>query len=165
MVTPPPKYFRLSPGKEVRLRYGYIIKCEDFVADEQGNVTEIRCTYDPQTKGGYAPDGRKVQGTIHWVSARNAVDAEVRVYDRLFTLENTAKVDEDKSFLDYLNPDSLQVIQHCKVEAGLANAKPGDKYQFERKGFFCVDLDSTPEHLVFNQTVPLRDTWAKIAKK
>jgi glutaminyl-tRNA synthetase len=165
MVAPPPKYFRLSPGKEVRLRYGYIIKCEDFVADENGNINEIHCTYDPQTKGGYAPDGRKVQGTIHWVSADQSREAEIRMYDRLFTLENTAKVEEEKSFLDYLNPDSLKVIKNARVEAGLAAAKPGMQYQFERKGFFCVDLDSTPEHLVFNQTVPLRDTWAKIAKK
>jgi glutaminyl-tRNA synthetase len=165
MVSPPPKYFRLSPGKEVRLRYGYIIKCEDFVSDENGNIKEIHCTYDPQTKGGYAPDGRKVQGTIHWVSADQSLEAEIRMYDRLFTLENTAKVEEEKSFLDYLNPDSLTVIKNARVEAGLAAAKPGMQYQFERKGFFCVDLDSTLEHLVFNQTVPLRDTWAKIAKK
>ena len=165
-VEPPPKYFRLAPGKEVRLRYGYIIKCEDYVLDEaSGEVKEIHCTYDPQTRGGYAPDGRKVQGTIHWVAAKYALDAEVRMYDRLFTLENTAKVDEDKSFLDYLNPDSLKVLTACKVEPSLAGAQPGGHYQFERKGFFAVDPDSVTGKLVFNQTVPLRDTWAKIEKK
>jgi glutaminyl-tRNA synthetase len=164
--VPPPKYFRLAPGKEVRLRYGYIIKCEDFIKDEQtGEIKEIHCTYDPETRGGYAPDGRKVQGTIHWVSARTALDAEVRIYDRLFTIENTARVEEDKVFLDYLNPDSLHVLTNCKVEPGLANARKGEHYQFERKGFFCVDLDSVPGKLVFNQTVPLRDSWAKIEKK
>jgi glutaminyl-tRNA synthetase len=163
--VPPPKYFRLAPGREVRLRYGYIIKCESFVKDPtSGEVTEIHCTYDPLTRGGYAPDGRKVQGTIHWVSAQHALDAEVRIYDRLFTLEDTSQVDEDKSFLDYLNPDSLKILSGAKVEPSLANAQSGAKYQFERKGFFCVDPDSQPGKLVFNQTVPLRDTWAKIEK-
>jgi len=159
---PPPKYFRLAPGREVRLRYGYIIKCEDFVKNPQtGEIEEIHCTYDPQTRGGYAPDGRKVQGTIHWVSAQFALDAEVRMYDRLFTLMNPSKMDEDKSFLDYVNPDSLKLLA-AKVEASLAETKPGDRYQFERKGFFCTDLDSSAGRLVFNLTVPLRDTWAKI---
>ncbi|HEY3344073.1 MAG TPA: glutamine--tRNA ligase/YqeY domain fusion protein [Anaerolineaceae bacterium] len=163
--VPPPKYFRLAPGREVRLRYGYIIKCESFVKDPQtGEITEIHCTYDPLTRGGYAPDGRKVQGTIHWVSAQHALDAEVRLYDRLFTLEDTSQVEDGKTFLDYLNPDSLKVLTGCKVEPGLADARPGGKYQFERKGFFCVDLDTKPGKLVFNQTVPLRDTWAKIEK-
>jgi glutaminyl-tRNA synthetase len=161
--VPPPKYFRLAPGKEVRLRYGYIIKCIDFTKNtETGAIEEIHCTYDPETKGGYAPDGRKVQGTIHWVSARSAVDTEVRMYDRLFTVSDPNKPEEGKTFTDYLNPDSLKVLQGCKVEAGLERAAPGTKYQFERKGFFSVDLDSTPEHPVFNLTVPLRDTWAKI---
>jgi glutaminyl-tRNA synthetase len=160
---PPPKYFRLAPGKEVRLRYGYIIKCEDFVKNPQtGEVEEIHCTYDPETRGGYAPDGRKVQGTIHWVSARHALDAEVRMYDRLFTEVNPNKTEEGKTFLDYLNPDSLVVLTGCKLEPSLASAKIGEKFQFERKGFFCVDLDSKPGNLVFNITVPLRDTWAKI---
>jgi glutaminyl-tRNA synthetase len=160
---PPPKYFRLSPGKEVRLRYGYIIKCEDFVKDPQtGEVEEIHCTYDPETRGGYAPDGRKVQGTIHWVSAKHALDAEVRMYDRLFTEVNPNKTEEGKTFLDYLNPDSLIVLTGCKLEPSLASAKIGTQFQFERKGFFCVDLDSKPGNLVFNITVPLRDTWAKI---
>jgi glutaminyl-tRNA synthetase len=161
--TPPPKYFRLAPGKEVRLRYGYIIKCVDFVKNENtGKIEEIHCTYDPETRGGYAPDGRKVQGTIHWVSAKSAVDAEVRMYDRLFTVSDPNKPEEGKTFMDYLNPDSLKILQGCKVEAGLEKATPGTKYQFERKGFFNVDLDSTPTHPVFNLTVPLRDTWAKI---
>jgi len=165
-VEPPPKYFRLAPGREVRLRYGYIIKCTDFVTDPAtGEVTEIHCTYDPETRGGYAPDGRKVQGTIHWVSAKYGLDAEVRMYDRLFTLENTARVDEDKNYLDYLNPESEKVLTNCKVEASLATTQPGARLQFERKGFFCVDPDSAPGKLVFNQTVPLRDGWAKIEKK
>ncbi len=160
---PPPKYFRLAPGKEVRLRYGYIIKCEDLVKDPNtGEVVEVICTYDPATSGGYAPDGRKVQGTIHWVSAAHAEDAEVRMYDRLFTSPTPGKDSESTSFMDDLNPESLKVMNNCKVEPGLASAKPGDRFQFERKGFFCVDLDSNPGALVFNLTVPLRDSWAKI---
>jgi glutaminyl-tRNA synthetase len=161
--VPPPKYFRLAPGKEVRLRYGYIIKCESFEKDPQtGNVTEIHCTYDPQTRGGYAPDGRKVQGTIHWVSAGTSLDAEVRMYDRLFNVPEPGKAEGDKSFLDYLNPDSLKVLTGCKLEPSLAGAAAGGLYQFERKGFFCVDPDSKPGKLVFNLTVTLRDSWAKI---
>jgi glutaminyl-tRNA synthetase len=161
--VPPPKYFRLAPGREVRLRYGYIIKCEDFVKNPQtGEIEEIYCNYDTQTRGGYAQDGRKIQGTIHWVSVKSAIDAEVRMYDRLFTASNPGKTEEGKTFLEYLNPDSLKVLTTCKVESSLAGTEPGIHYQFERKGFFCTDLDSTPEHLVFNLTVPLRDTWAKI---
>lgn len=164
--NPPPKYFRLAPGREVRLRYGYIIKCEDFIKNPQtGEVEEIRCTYDPETRGGYAPDGRKVQGTIHWVSAGHTVDAEVRMYDRLFTVENPKKVDEDKTYLDYVNPQSLKTLTGCKLEPSLANVKPGDQFQFERKGFFCADLDSRPGKPVFNLTVTLRDSWAKIVNK
>jgi glutaminyl-tRNA synthetase len=164
--VPPPKYFRLAPGQEVRLRYGYIIKCVDFVKDPAtGEVIEVHCTYDPETRGGYAPDGRKVKGTIHWVSAAHALDAEVRLYDRLFTEENPNKVDEGKSFLDYINPNSLTVLTGCKVEPSLAGAAPGSHYQFERKGYYCVDPDTTPERLVFNLTVNLRDTWAKIEQK
>jgi glutaminyl-tRNA synthetase len=164
--VPPPKYFRLTPGKEVRLRYGYIIKCVDFVKNlETGEVEEIHCTYDPETRGGYAPDGRKVQGTIHWVSKEHAIDAEVRMYDRLFTIENPNKVDEDKTYLDYVNPDSLNVLTGCKVEQSLANVSPGKQFQFERKGFFCADLDTKPGKPIFNLTVPLRDTWAKIENK
>jgi glutaminyl-tRNA synthetase len=160
---PPPKYFRLAPGKEVRLRYGYIIKCEDFVKDPNtGEVIEVICTYDPATSGGYAPDGRKVQGTIHWVSAAHAVDAEVRMYDRLFNSPTPGKDTEGASFMDDLNPESLKLLTGCKVEPMLANVKAGDRFQFERKGFFCADLDSKPGALVFNLTVPLRDSWAKI---
>lgn len=164
--VPPPKYFRLAPGREVRLRYGYIIKCEDFVKDSQtGEVTEIHCTYDPETRGGYAPDGRKVQGTIHWVSALHAVDAEIRMYDRLFVVPNPNKVEEGKTYLDHLNPASLVVLPSCKVERSLVDVAPGQQYQFERKGFFCADTDSSKGKPVFNLTVPLRDTWAKIEAK
>ncbi len=164
--VPPPKYFRLAPGREVRLRYGYIIKCEDFVKNPQtGEVEEIHCTYDPETRGGYAPDGRKVQGTIHWVSASHAVNTEVRMYDRLFTVENPKKVDENKTYLDYVNPESLKVLTDCKLEPSLANVKPGCQYQFERKGFFCADLDSKPGKPVYNLTVTLRDSWAKMENK
>jgi glutaminyl-tRNA synthetase len=160
---PPPKYFRLSPGKEVRLRYGYIIQCVDYVKNPQtGEIVEIHCTYDPETIGPNQPQGRKVKGTIHWVSAQYALDAEVRMYNRLFTVENPIRTDEDQSFMDLINADSLTVLNRCKVEPGLAEATPGSRYQFERKGFFCVDLDSRPGALVFNLTLPLRDTWAKI---
>ncbi|MBA4420228.1 MAG: glutamine--tRNA ligase [Anaerolinea sp.] len=163
---PPPKYFRLAPGKEVRLRYGYIIKCVDYMKDPQsGEVMEIHCSYDPETRGGYAPDGRKVQGTIHWVSAAHAIDAEVRMYDRLFTEINPNKVEEGTTFKDYLNPDALKVLKDCKLEPSLADAQVGDKFQFERKGFYCMDVDSKPGHPVFNQTVSLRDSWAKIEQK
>ena len=162
----PPKYFRLTPGREVRLRFGYIIKCEDFIKNPQtGEIDEVHCTYDPLTRGGYAADGRKVQGTIHWVSAEHALDAEVRMYDRLFTVPNPGRTEEGKTFFDTLNPESLKVLTQCKVEPSLADAAPGTKVQFERKGYFCVDPDSKPGALVFNLTVPLRDTWAKIEKK
>ncbi len=165
-LEPPPKYFRLAPGKEVRLRYGYIIKYENAVTDPAtGAVVEVHCTYDPATRGGYAPDGRKVQGTIHWVSAAHALDAEVRLYDRLFTIPNPNKVEDEKSYLDYLNPNSLQVLTGCKLEPSLADATPGYRCQFERKGFFCMDPDSTPGTPIFNLTVPLRDTWAKIEER
>lgn len=163
---PPPKYFRLAPGQEVRLRYGYIIKCQDFVKNPQtGAIEEIHCTYDPLTRGGYAPDGRKIKGTIHWVSAAHAVDAEVRMYDRLFSIQNPNRVEEDKSFTDYINPDSLTVLSICKLEPGLADVKPGTQYQFERKGFFCADPDTKSGSPVFNLTVSLRDSWAKIENK
>jgi glutaminyl-tRNA synthetase len=160
---PPKKYYRLAPGREVRLRYGYFIRCVDVKKDpETGEITEVHCTYDPETRGGYAPDGRKVQGTIHWVSARHAVDAEVRLYDRLFTVVDPRDIDEGETFLKYLNSQSLEVINECKVEPSLLNSTPGMRYQFEREGYFCADLGSTTEHLVFNLTVRLRDTWAKI---
>lgn len=159
MEEPPKKFFRLAPGQEVRLRYGYFIKCESVIKDSAGNIIELRCTYDPLTKGGNATDGRKVKGTIHWVSVPQALEAEARIYDRLFTAENPGTVEED--YAKYLNPDSLK-IEKCFIEPSVADAKPGDKFQFERQGYFCVDLDSKPGKLVFNRTVPLKDSWAKI---
>jgi glutaminyl-tRNA synthetase len=161
---PPKKYFRLGPGREVRFRYAYFIKCVDFVKDESGEVVELRCTYDPETRGGSAPDGRKVKGTIHWVSAAHALDAEVRLYDRLFTQEDPTDTEEGRDFTANLNPDSLDVLASCKVEPSLKAAKPESRWQFERLGYFCVDPDSTTEKLVFNRTVSLRDTWAKVQK-
>jgi glutaminyl-tRNA synthetase len=160
---PPKKYFRLAPGREVRLRYGYFIKCVDIVKNHATNeIIELHCTYDPATRGGYAPDGRKVQGTLHWVNAKNAFDVEVRLYDRLFVKADLEDLDEGTGFLDYINPDSLHVIEHCIAEASLASAKTGSRYQFEREGYFIVDPESNPGKLIFNRTVPLRDTWAKI---
>jgi glutaminyl-tRNA synthetase len=160
---PPKKYFRLAPGREVRLRYGYFIRCVDVKKDpETGNLLEVYCTYDPDTRGGYAPDGRKVQGTIHWVSAAHAVDAEIRLYDRLFSVVDPRELDEGETFLKYLNPQSLEAVKGCKVEPSLAQTVPGARYQFEREGYFCVDPSSTAGCLVFNLTVRLRDTWAKI---
>ena len=161
---PPKQYFRLSPGREVRLRYGYFITCTGVVKNDQGEVIELHCTYDPATRGGNAPDGRKVKSTIHWVSAAHAVDAEVRLYDRLFTRENPNDESEGKDFIAYLNPNSLEVAQGCKLERSLAGAAHGSRYQFERLGYFCVDPDSTLEKPVFNRTVALLDTWAKIEK-
>ncbi len=161
---PPKKYFRLGPGREVRFRYAYFIKCVDFVKDENGEVIELRCTYDPETRGGSAPDGRKVKGTIHWVSAAHALDAEVRLYDRLFTKEDPTDTEEGRDFTANLNPDSLEVLTSCKVEPSLKAAEPESRWQFERLGYFCVDPDSTPDKLVFNRTVSLRDTWAKVQK-
>ncbi len=164
MEDPPRKFFRLAPGREVRLRSAYFLRCEDVVKDDQGEIVELRCTYDPETKGGYAPDGRKVKATIHWVSAPDAVDAEVRLYDRLFSVENPDDAPEGKDFLANLNPDSLEVLPHAKVEPSLKDAAPFDRIQFERKGYFCVDPQSTPNAPVFNRTVTLRDTWAKQKK-
>ncbi|HEY6951412.1 MAG TPA: glutamine--tRNA ligase, partial [Bacteroidota bacterium] len=159
--NPPKKYFRLSPGAEVRLRYAYIIKCIEVVKDKtSGEVVELRCTYDPETKSGSPQSARKVKGTIHWVSAPHALDAEARLYDRLFTVENPG----GENWKDLMNPASLQVLTNCKVEPGLATAKPLDRFQFERLGYFCVDADSRDGKLVFNRTVTLRDTWAKIEK-
>ena len=163
---PPKQFFRLSPGREVRLRYGYFITCTSVVKDAQGNVVEVHCTYDPKTRGGNSPpDGRKVKSTIHWVSAEHAIDAEVRLYETLFTKENPNDVAEGHEFTDNLNPQSMQILTGCKLEPSLAKAAPGSRYQFERLGYFCVDPDSTPQHLVFNRTVTLKDTWAKIEKK
>jgi len=162
MEDPPKKYFRLAPGREVRLRYAYFVTCTDVVKDENGHVIEVHCSYDPATRGGDSPDGRRVKGTIHWVSARHAKTAEVRLYDRLFNVENPSGV----NYLDYLNPDSLQVLQNCYIEPALFDdAKPGLRFQFERLGYFCVDPDTTANKLVINRTVTLRDTWAKIAGK
>ncbi|MGE5313313.1 MAG: glutamine--tRNA ligase/YqeY domain fusion protein [Acidobacteriota bacterium] len=164
--VPPPKYFRLSPGTEVRLRYGYIIKCVDVVKNEDGSIREIHCTYDPETKSGMPAAARKVKATIHWVSADSAVDAEVRLYDRLFLKENPDDAEEGMDFLSNLNPDSLQVLHHCKLEQSLEAAAPGARYQFERMGYFCADVrDSKPGAPVFNRIVSLKDTWAKIEQK
>ena len=163
---PPKQYFRLSPGREVRLRYGYFIKCTGVVKDERtGEPVEIHCTYDPATRGGNAPDGRKVKATIHWVSAAHAIDAEVRLYDTLFTRENPNDDSEGLDFTAYLNPQSLEVLRGCKLEPGLAGASHGSRFQFERLGYFTVDPDSAPGQPVFNRTAGLRDTWAKIEKK
>lgn len=163
---PPRKFFRLAPGREVRLRYAYFITCKEVVKDpETGEVVELRCTYDPETRGGNAPDGRKVKGTIHWVSARHAVEVEVRLYDRLFLRPNPSDDPDGRHFKEHLNPDSLEVLESCPVEPGLKEAKPGDRYQFERLGYFCVDTkDSKEGRPVFNRTVPLRDSWARIEK-
>jgi glutaminyl-tRNA synthetase len=160
---PPPKYYRLAPGREVRLRYAYFIKCVDVVKDESGKVVELHCTYDPETRGGDAPDGRKVKATLHWVSARHAVTAEARLYDHLFKKPDPDDVEEGQTWLDNLNPDSLKVVT-CYVEPSVVGSPPGSRYQFERVGYFCVDKDSTSEKLVFNRTVTLKDTWAKIEK-
>ncbi len=162
--TPPPKYFRLTVGREVRLRYGYFIKCVDMVKNADGQVVELLCTYDPETRGGSAPDGRKVKSTIHWVSAAHALPAEARLYDRLFVTENPDDVPEGGNWMDNLNPHSLEV-RHCYVEPSVAGAAPGDRYQFERLAYFCVDPDSTPNKLVFNRTVALKDEWAKVQNR
>jgi glutaminyl-tRNA synthetase len=162
--VPPKGYFRLSPGREVRLKHAYYITCTNAVKDVNGEITELHCTYDPQSRGGGTPDNRKVQGTLHWVSAAHAADAEVRLYDRLFVRENPDEVEEGKDFKDYLNPDSLKVLKGCKVERSLTAARPGDRFQFLRHGYFCVDKDSTADNPVFNKTVGLKDTWAKIVK-
>ncbi|HKL37249.1 MAG TPA: glutamine--tRNA ligase/YqeY domain fusion protein [Bacteroidales bacterium] len=167
MEEPPKKFFRLAPGREVRLRYAYYITCEGVVKNEFGEITEIRCSYDPQTKGGQSPDGRKVKGTLHWVSAQHALPVEVRQYDRLFMDESPDKVKEEgKDFKSNLNPDSLHVLENCMAEPFLKDAQPEDTFQFERKGYFCVDRYWKPgEKMVFNRAVTLKDTWAKIAKQ
>jgi glutaminyl-tRNA synthetase len=164
MEEPPKKFFRLAPGREVRLRYAYFITSTEVVKDKDGDILELHCTYDPATRGGDAPDGRKVKSTLHWVSAPHAIEAEVRLYDYLFTKENPDDVPEGEDFKSNLNPDSLEVLTSCRLEPSLAEAKPFSRYQFERLGYFCVDPDSTKEQPVFNRTVTLRDTWAKIQK-
>ena len=161
---PPKGYFRLSPGREVRLRYGYFITAKSVVKNEKGEVVEVHCSYDPGTRGGNAPDGRKVKSTIHWVSAAHAIDAEVRLYETLFTKESPDEVGEGEDFTANLNPNSLEVVSQAKIEPSLANAVAGNRYQFERLGYFCVDSDSKPGNPVFNRTVALKDTWAKIEK-
>jgi glutaminyl-tRNA synthetase len=163
--TPPKGYYRLSPGREVRLRYGYLVTCTSVVKNDAGEVVEVHCTYDPATRGGNTPDGRKVKSTIHWVSAASAVDAEVRLYEHLFTNENPDETEEGDDFISNLNPNSLEVVAAAKVEPSLANVSAGTRYQFERLGYFCVDPDSKPGKPVFNRTVALKDTWAKVEKK
>ena len=165
MEDPPKKFFRLSPGKEVRLRSAYFITCTDVVKNDRGDIVELRCTYDPATRGGDAPDGRRVKATLHWVSAAHAVPVEVRLYDRLFSVEDPDAAPEGKTFLDYLNPRSIEVLRDAQAEPSLAGAEAGMRVQFERLGYFCVDIDSTPGALVFNRTVSLRDAWAKIANQ
>ncbi len=165
MEDAPRKFFRLSVGREVRLRYAYLITCQEVIKDEEGNVIELRCTYDPETRGGSAPDGRKVKGTIHWVSARHALQAEVRLYDRLFSVENP-DMDKEKDFKEFVNPDSLEILANSMLEPSLKEATTADRFQFERQGYFCLDnRDSTPDALVFNRIVTLRDSWAKLTKK
>ena len=166
MENPPKKYFRLFPGNEVRLRYAYIIKCTDFKKDsDTGEIKEVHCIYYPETKSGSDKSGKKVKGTIHWVSVNNSINAEVRLYDRLFSVEDPAG-DKEKDFKEFLNPDSLRILNNCKLEKSIESASPGSRYQFERQGYFCVDSrESQKDKFIFNRIVPLRDTWAKIARK
>jgi glutaminyl-tRNA synthetase len=166
MEDAPKKFFRLAPGREVRLKHTYFLKCNEVIKDTEGNVVELRCTIDPETRNGNAPDGRKVKGTIHWVSAEHAIDAEVRLYDNLFSLEDMSDMEEGKEYKDYLNPESLIILQNCKVEASLADAQPGEPFQFLRKGYFSADSKyHTKEKPVFNRVVALKDSWAKLQKK
>jgi len=163
--APPPKYYRLSPGKEVRLRNAYFITARQVVKDVAGNIVQVHCTYDPASRGGNSPDGRKVKSTMHWVSAAHAISAEIRLYDKLFLKPDPSDVEEGQDVLDNLNPNSLEILTGAKLEPSLANARVGDRFQFERVGYFCLDPDSTPGNLVFNRTLPLKDSWAKIEKK
>jgi glutaminyl-tRNA synthetase len=165
MENPPAKFFRLAPGREVRLRYGYLVTCREAVRGPDGEICELRCVHDPATRGGNAPDGRKVKATIHWVSARHAVDAEVRLYDRLLSVADPGGESPDADFRDFLNPGSLSVLTGAKAEPMLADAKPGERWQFERLGYFCADPDTRPGKPVFNRIVPLKDTWAKVAAR
>ncbi|MFH1746119.1 MAG: glutamine--tRNA ligase/YqeY domain fusion protein [Planctomycetota bacterium] len=164
MEDPPRKFFRLAPGREVRLRYAYFITCTQVIKNDQGEVVELHCTYDPETRGGDAPDGRKVKATLHWVSSAHALEVEVRLYDHLFSKENPSDVEPGGDYKANLNPDSLIKLASCQVEPSLADAEPGNRYQFERQGYFCVDPDSTHDKLVFNRTATLRDAWARISK-
>ena len=162
---PPKKWFRLAPGREVRLKHAYYITCVEVVKDEQtGEVVELHCTYDPESRGGGTPDGRVVKGTLHWVSAAHALDAEVRLYDQLFAKPDVGEIEEGSDFKSNLNPNSLETLYPCKVEPSLAGSPPGSRYQFLRLGYFCTDPDSTPGGLVFNRTLTLRDSWAKIER-
>ena len=163
--VPPPKYYRLSPGKEVRLRNAYFVTAQSVVKDAAGNIAEVHCTYDPASRGGNSPDGRKVKSTMHWVSAAHAITAEVRLYDKLFAKPDPYDFPEGGDLFDNLNPNSLEIVTDAKLEPSLAAAKPGDRYQFERVGYFCADPDSTPRKLVFNRALPLKDTWARIERK
>ena len=165
MENPPKKFFRLSPGSEVRLKHAYFITCKEVVRNESGEIVELRCEYDPLSRGGEAPDGRRVKGTLHWVSVPHAVKAQVRLYENLFTLRDMGEMEEGKSYNDYLNPESLTVLENCFVEPALAGAMPLDRFQFLRQGYFCADADSTPERPVFNRTVALKDSWAKMRQK
>jgi glutaminyl-tRNA synthetase len=165
LEDPPKKWFRLAPGREVRLKHAYYVTCVDVVKDEQtGEVVELHCTYDPETRGGWSDDGRKVRGTLHWVSADHALNADIRLYDHLFVKDNPNEVEEGSDFTSNLNPNSLEILTSSRVEPSLAGAVSGSRYQFLRQGYFCIDADSGGETLVFNQTVPLRDTWSKIGK-
>jgi len=164
MENPPKKFFRLAPGREVRLRYAYFITCTDVVKSDNGEIVELHCTYDPATKGGDAPDGRKVKSTLHWVSANHSLEAEIRLYNHLFIKENPDDVDQDKDFKSNLNPNSLETLKSSRIEPSLADAKPLNRYQFERLGYFCLDPDSFGGRLIFNRTVTLRDSWAKIQR-
>ncbi len=164
MVNPPRRFYRLGPGREVRLRYAYFMTCNDYITDENGEVVELRCTIDPATRGGDAPDGRRVRSTMHWVSAEHSLEAEIRLYDKLFTVEDPAG-QKEKSYKELLNPDSLSILKGCKVEPAVKELNKYDRFQFERQGYFCVDPDTSSEKLVFNRTVGLRDTWARIQKQ
>jgi glutaminyl-tRNA synthetase len=164
MENPPKGFFRLAPGREVRLRYAYFVTCTDVVKDDDGRVVELHCKYDPATQGGNAPDGRKVKSTLHWVSASHALRAEVRLYDHLFTKERPDEAADGEDFRSNLNPQSLQILSDCMAEPSLKDTRPFDRFQFERLGYFCIDADTTDDRLVINRTVTLRDTWAKVQK-
>ena len=164
MEDPPKKFFRLSPGTEVRLRYAYFIKCKDVIKNKNEEITELICTYDPESRGGQSPDGRKVKGTLHWVSAENAVRAEIRLYDRLFIKEDPYDFEPGKDFISNLNPDSLKTVTGF-IEPFIKDSKPEDKFQFERLGYYCIDPDSEEDKLVINRTVTLKDTWTRISER
>jgi len=165
MEDPPKKFYRLAPGREVRLRYAYFVTCTDVIKDDEGNIVEVRCTYEPETRGGDDPDGRKVKATLHWVSAQHALKAEVRAYDYLFINPDPEDVDEGQDFTANINPNSLEILNPAYIEPSVKGAEPGTRYQFERLGYFCVDPDSTDETMVFNRTVTLRDQWKKVQKQ